>query len=99
MLRHLHDLSALKAHLEREQGLFITTTLESFATDQQQQSRQIGCGLREAAQRAFIAMRDDRLYADEYQQFVDAMSYAPDAERIDFDTALRNFVEISRLFD
>ena len=38
----------------------------------------------------------DAAYADEYQKFVEEMSYVPDVERIDFSTALSTMNELVR---
>lgn len=99
MLRHLHDLSALKGMVEADNALFTATTLESFATDQQRLNRQVGMELKDAALKASTIMQSDALYQEEYQQFVDAMSYAPDDERIDFAQALDNFQKLANLLD
>ena len=40
---------------------------------------------------AFQQLKSDSEYRAEYGQFVDAMSYADDEERIDFNEALDNF--------
>lgn len=55
--------------------------------------------LKDAALKASTIMQGDVLYRDEYQQFVDAMSYAPDDERIDFAQALDNFQKLANLLD
>ena len=99
MLRHLHDLSALKGMVEANNALFTDTTLESFATDQQRLNRQVGMELKDAALKASTIMQSDAFYQEEYQQFVDAMFYVRDDERIDFAQALDNFQKLANLLD
>ncbi|MDF0750712.1 nucleotidyl transferase AbiEii/AbiGii toxin family protein [Marinobacter sp. 71-i] len=99
MLRHLHDLSALKDMVEEDNALFVATTLDSFATDQERLNRRVSMALKDAALKASTIMQSDALYREEYQQFVDAMSYAPDDERIDFAQALDNFQKLANLLD
>ncbi|MEZ5481505.1 MAG: nucleotidyl transferase AbiEii/AbiGii toxin family protein [Porticoccaceae bacterium] len=91
ILRHLHDLCALREIIERDEKLFIETALGSFAIDQERQNRQVGMSLSEAAAAALAAMGADELYRKEYEQFVDAMSYADDDEKIGFDVAIAQF--------
>lgn len=99
MLRHLHDLCELRGMIDADNALFISTTLESFATDQQRLNRQVGMALKDAALTASTILQRDALYEEEYQQFVDAMSYAPEDERVDFAQAVDNFQKLANLLD
>ncbi len=48
-------------------------------------------GFHDSMKDAFQQLKSDSEYRAEYGQFVDAMSYADDEERIDFNEALDNF--------
>ena len=91
MIRHLHDLCALKDTIENNQTVFSETTLLSFAEDQKRQNRQVNMPLKEAASAALETLRTDNLYKTEYQEFVDEMSYADEDSAITFDMALAAF--------
>lgn len=91
MIRHLHDLCALKEIIENNQTTFSETALQSFTEDQQRQNRQVNMTLKEAANTALETLRTDIEYKTEYQQFVDEMSYADEDNTITFDMALTAF--------
>lgn len=99
MLRHLHDLAALCDFVNKDQEVFVATALQSFDIDQNSQNRQVGMGLQDAAKQAHQMMQADDFYRLEYEQFVDAMSYAIDAERISFQSALTYFGDMRSMFD
>jgi hypothetical protein len=94
MIRHLHDLYALRHLIEEEPQEFIDTVIDSFRNDMALNSRRLDYTLVEAAKNASGMLQEDKLYAEEYAQFVTGMSYAPDDERISFGTALANFVAL-----
>jgi predicted nucleotidyltransferase component of viral defense system len=98
MLRHLHDLRALKGVVETDHELFTKTTQESFATDQERPNRQVGMTIGQAARRALEIMQADEVYRAEYEQFVDAMSYASDEDKFGFDDAIAWFDELAVIF-
>ena len=54
-------------------------------------------GLSDAAKKALTILGSDGIYSQEYQQFVDDVSYADDENRIDFDAALENVSGIAEL--
>ncbi len=91
MLRHLHDLCALREAVGEAQNIFVASARESFAVDQRQKNRQLSMPLSKAAMHAITVLQEDALYREEYQQFVDAMSYASDSEKITFEEALGHF--------
>lgn len=70
---------------------FLVSTLESFASDQGISNRQVDKPLFKAAAAALAVMSEDNIYRAEYEQFVDAMSYADDDKKIGFDEALTHF--------
>lgn len=95
MIRHLHDLCALRSVIEDEKELFIQTSLDSFEGDQQSgQNRQIEQSFPDSLGAALKTIKNDKGYRDEYKRFVDAMSYADEDERIGFDDALSHLEEV-----
>lgn len=99
MIRHLHDLCALSAVIEQEQALFIQTVQASFESDQENGKRNTKLALYPSLQSALAHLQRDTLYQKEYQQFVDAMSYADDEAEISFDHALTSLEAMISLFE
>lgn len=98
MIRHLHDLCALNPVIEQEQALFIETALASFEGDQKTGKRETKEAFYPSLQSALAQLQADPLYRQEYQQFVDAMSYADDEDTISFDRAVASFEAMIALF-
>ena len=94
MIRHLHDLCALKSIIYAYKNLFVETAHSSFDEDQKIQKRNTQQSLTESAMATFNMLHNDALYQVEYTQFVDAMSYADEDKSIRFDTALSFFNEL-----
>jgi len=99
MVRHLHDLCALNSVIEQEQTLFIETAHGSFDGDQKTAKRETREAFYPSLQSALAQLLGDALYRQEYQQFVDAMSYADDEDTISFDRALVSLEAIIALFE
>lgn len=91
MIRHLHDLYALKPVIEQNAYLVKATLYDAFNADQCIAKRKIDMALDVAAGEVHKIMKDDPLYRDEYQNFVNAMSYADDGEAVTFEDALAYF--------
>lgn len=98
MIRHLHDLCALKSIADENKAVFISTVLSSFEEDQQKVKRATGKEFFDSVSEALITLRGDALYEAEYTQFVDAMSYADEKDTIDFNTALSSLEELVGFF-
>jgi hypothetical protein len=99
IIRHLHDLSALKSILDSEKALFVETANEAFEEDQKTGKRIVKHSFSDAMKHTFQCLKNDSEYEAEYGQFVDAMSYANDAERIGFNLALENLEELLGYFE
>jgi hypothetical protein len=84
-------LCALSSVIEENKQLFVETTLSSFEEDQQSGKRGTNLSINESMKAAYQELKNDAEYEREYVQFVDAMSYADDAESIIFNVALENF--------
>lgn len=99
VIRHLHDLAALEGRIFTYQKVFIKTAQASLEHDR---ARRGGNAIKvlsasDRLSQAFKRLQTDDLYRKEYVQFVDSMSYADEAERIDFDHALSAFKRIIAL--
>ncbi|RUO34872.1 nucleotidyl transferase AbiEii/AbiGii toxin family protein [Aliidiomarina soli] len=99
MIRHLHDLCALNSVIEQEQALFIDTAHASFEGDQETGKRDTEKALYPSLQSVLAQLQSDSLYRQEYQQFVDAMSYANDEDMISFDHAVTSLEAMISLFE
>lgn len=99
MIRHLHDLCALDSIIDANHELFIETALLSFEEDQRTGNRSTDSEFCESVQSALTMLRGDDEYAQEYKQFVDAMSYADDDENISFETAVSTLEKLIVLFE
>lgn len=98
MIRHLHDLCALRAVIDNENGLFVRTALEAFEEDQQSGRRETDQDFADSLQSALETLRGDEEYQAEYTRFVDAMSYADEGDRISFQDALSHLEELETRF-
>lgn len=99
MIRHLHDLSALSVIIDTGKDLFISTAISSFDEDQKTGKRDTEKGFFESLNEALKTLKDDKLYEEEYSQFVDAMSYADEDDVIDFNVALTYFEKLTGFFE
>lgn len=98
MIRHLHDLCALKAEITSNSDVFVSTAKASFDGDKKIDKRNTNASLAESSKEALSKLNDDELYRQEYSQFVDAMSYASDEDAISFDDAVAHFEICINLF-
>jgi predicted nucleotidyltransferase component of viral defense system len=94
MIRHLHDLHALKNIIFNNKEKFIDLVQTSFETDQKTSRRELEQSLKESAQLALGQLSNDTLYKEEYEQFVANMSYADEENTIHFDRAKDTFMEL-----
>ena len=89
-MRHLHDLCALQPIALADPRLLETLT-KAFSLDQGRGGSSQHVNIQEMAQRALNLLQTDPEYEKEYSSFVDAMSYAPDVEKIGFQMAFEAF--------
>lgn len=99
MIRHLHDLCALKSVIAEQQKLFVETVHASFEGDQKTAKRKTRGALFPSLQSALAQLKRDSLYQQEYWKFVDAMSYANDEDVITFELAVTSLEEIVALLE
>ena len=88
LVRHLHDLCALREVIERETTSFVKLVKNSFTIDQATSGRSTDASLIASIEKMIDILGKDEKYKDEYQRFVDAMSYADDHDTIDFELAV-----------
>jgi len=97
MIRHLHDLAALKNTIFEEKEMFLSCALQSLQSDQERRRGGeiiAGMSISDRLQRALELLSSDNTYRNEYQEFVQNMSYADIHEQISFDDALLTFEEL-----
>ena len=93
-MRHLHDLGALKQIVIDDHN-FTKTLDHVFELDQGRGGSSKTHSLKHMILQAQHQLENDKEYHKEYADFVDAMSYAPEDEKIDFQTAFLAFKEFA----
>ena len=90
MIRHLHDLAALEAVIKDAESNFVVSAQESLQHDQERRGGELiaEMPISDRLAKALNFLKEDPLYQKEYEQFVESMSYALEAERISFDDAV-----------
>lgn len=90
MIRHLHDLAALKDTIWQDKDLFIECAKQSLEGDQERRGGDViaSMSISDRLLKAFEMLSSDELYREEYQQFVQNMSYADEDDQILFADAL-----------
>ncbi|MFK5947999.1 MAG: nucleotidyl transferase AbiEii/AbiGii toxin family protein [Methylococcales bacterium] len=99
MIRHLHDLCALKLIVCDNKDLFVETASSAFEGDQLSGRRDTKEGFSDSMKLAFTQLNSDKEYKNEYSRFVEAMSYADDEENIGFEVAVENYEELISFFE
>ena len=88
IIRHLHDIYALR-EIASNDARFKEISETAFHSDRGRLGGDFGAGLAASAQQALKVIMDQKTeYQKEYEQFVSAMSYAPDEEQITFAEAI-----------
>lgn len=93
IIRHLHDLCALECQINESQE-FSKIALQKFPGDAKRGGFDSDYTIGQAANDMIDRIETDRIYRDEYNQFVQAMSYASESEQIDFDQAIDSLKRI-----
>lgn len=93
IIRHLHDLAALSSILNDDSG-FKDIIKASFERDLGRGGSDREKKLEELAKDTVEKLKSDPQYKHEYEQFVDAMSYAEELKRINFKDAISIFSEM-----
>lgn len=92
IIRHLHDLAALE-HLILNND-FINSVKYSIEMDKGRGGSNKHISIPEFAQQTLNSLKAYKIYSREYKDFVDALSFAAEAETINFKSALTSFERI-----
>ncbi len=101
LIRHLHDLAALENMIVDSKDTFISSAHASLEQDQNRRGGDIvaNTSIADRLSNALKSIREDDLYQKEYRFFVENMSYAAEAERIDFEKAVQALERIINLYN
>ena len=94
-MRHLHDLYAISQQYNDPEK-FKQGVLDNF--ERKDKQRVHGKEFLELLKATNTKLENEDIYKKGYKKFVDSMSYAPDNDRISFETALEEFKRLSKLF-
>lgn len=92
IIRHLHDLAALEKLISKKD--FKICLEKSFSNDKGRGGSDKALDIIEFAQKTLNKLKTDKLYEEDYNGFVEILSYAEDDEIIDFKNALKAFERI-----
>jgi len=100
IIRHLHDLAALKTNIADNVENFKTTAKSSLESDRNRRGGELIQELSDSdrIQKALEQLKTDPIYQKEYRDFVLAMSYADDDERLLFDEAINSLENIANIY-
>ena len=99
IIRHLHDLAALKKIIFEHKEIFTKCAGESLLSDQGTRGGNViaDMGIHERLIKSLDVLSIDKKYRSEYQQFVQNMSYADEDEHITFDDAMSVLEKVIKL--
>ncbi|MBD5772659.1 nucleotidyl transferase AbiEii/AbiGii toxin family protein [Marinomonas colpomeniae] len=95
LVRHIHDLCALEHEISQHALQFKLIAITSFEGDQDIPNRDVNIGFVDSIGIMIDRLKSDLLYAQEYRQFAEAMSYADDDQQITFDRAILSLERIA----
>lgn len=95
MIRHLHDLHALKDCIHSQDKEFKERVSTSFNEDEHKPSRSMGMTLPGAIEQMLDKLNRDEVYKTEYERFVSRMSYAELQDLASFNDAMDFLKELS----
>ena len=96
MIRHLHDLAALKKTIWSDKEQFISCASQSLESDQNRRGGSViaSMSIKDRLTQAHEILLSDDAYREEYKQFVQSMSYADEDKQVSYDDALSSLKEI-----
>lgn len=97
LLRHLHDLYAMKSYLEDRQA-FKERVLHNFETKDKPRLHDNSVEFKDIVKDTLNLLQTDSIFRKKYEEYVEVMSYASISERIRYDDALSFFTDLSKLF-
>ena len=92
IVRHLHDIAALEDLLYTKE--FIEILQKSYKADKGRGGFDNNYTLPEFVKITLDKLTEDKVYKNEYSDFVGSMSYAKNSEVITFEKALKSFENI-----
>lgn len=96
MVRHLHDLFALKEYFLSNEDLFRELVFKSYKVDNGTKARQLDKSFEGSLEDVISILETDPLYKEEYTTFVEQVSFA--ASPTGFEDALGNLHDTLNLF-
>ena len=98
MIRHLHDLYALRDYVCSKNKDFKVMVHTSFVADEDKPSRSVGMTLPKAIEQMLKNLNEDKMYKEEYESFVLGMSYAKSQDLASFNEAIKILSMLSEKF-
>lgn len=95
IVRHMHDLSLLQPKVITHPQ-FKAMVLATLDQDDHRSEKLTGLSHSEKFERALIIVKEDSEYKNEYNRFVEGMSYAATSQMPDFDQAITNLHTLIR---
>lgn len=95
LVRHIHDLCALEQEISQHAAQFKSIAITSFEGDQDIPNRDVNGSFVDSIGIMIDRLKSDLLYAQEYRQFAEAMSYANDDQQIAFEKAILSLERIA----
>jgi hypothetical protein len=99
LVRHIHDLAILSSLAKNYAG-FSVLLKESMNQDARRARNDLSIGslpIEDRLQRALHLLENEASYTQEYKQFVDGVSYAPEGSTPSFATAVQAVRELTSL--
>jgi hypothetical protein len=94
IIRHLHDLSAMKDKVLNDK--FILVLEKSFNCDLGRGGSSKTIKLKDSIKNTLNSLKTDRIYNEEYENFVRNMCYGMTKDFISFNKAIEDFEEITK---
>ncbi len=101
IIRHLHDLAVLENMITVAEGDFVSSAKESLEQDQIRRGggNFAHMSIVDRLANALQTLRTDALYREEYELFVESMSYAAEEELINFKEAVQALERIIGIYN
>ena len=92
IIRHLYDLSAMKQYIKNNN--FIMAFKNSFLSDSKRFGQDMDCTIQDMLNNLINRLKNDKLYKEEYINFVYSMCYEDNNGINNFDNNLDNLIDI-----
>ena len=98
LVRHLHDICAIKSKIVLDFAGFVQRVQDAFKIDKSRGNQTRTMTLAHATEFVSTILHKDELYKKEYNFFVNNMSYAKSYNTISFERAMKTFDELLMFF-